>query len=60
MKKYGNGTESNRKKQVMKRFISDMETIQLAIKLGDYEDALEMLQEVKEEMIILDALNYDT
>ena len=35
----------------MKRFISDMETIQLAIKLGDYEDALEML--------ILDALNYD-
>ncbi len=36
-----------------------METIQLAIKLGDYEDALEMLQEVKEEMIILDALYYD-
>ena len=43
----------------MKRFISDMETIQLAIKLGDYEDALEMLQEVKEEMIILEALNYE-
>ena len=43
----------------MKRFISDIETIQLAIKLGVYEDALEMLQEVKEEMIILDALNYD-
>ncbi len=52
----------------MKRFISDMETIQLAIKLGDYEDALEMLQEVKEEMIIkedkrlmiiLDALNHE-
>jgi hypothetical protein len=33
--------------------------IQLAIKLGDYYDALQMLQEVKEEMIILDALNYD-
>ena len=43
----------------MKRFISDMETIQRAIKLGDYEDAVEMLQEVKEEMIILDALNYE-
>ena len=43
----------------MKRFISDMETIQLAINLGDYEDALQMLQEVKEEMIILDALNYE-
>jgi len=33
--------------------------IQLAIKLGDYYDALQMLQEVKEEMIILDALNYE-
>lgn len=43
----------------MKRFISDIETIQLAINLGDYKDALEMLQEVKEEMIILDALNYE-
>jgi len=43
----------------MKGFISDIEMIQLVIKLGGYEDALEMLQEVKEEMIILDALNYD-
>ena len=43
----------------MQEFINDIEMIQLAIKLGDYEDALEMLQEVKEEMIILDALNYD-
>lgn len=33
--------------------------IMLAIKLGDYHDALQMLQEVKEEMIILDALNYE-
>jgi hypothetical protein len=43
----------------MKEFINDIETIMLAIKLGDYKDALLMLQEVKEEMIILDALNYD-
>ena len=43
----------------MTEFINDIEMIQLAIKLGDYEDALEMLQEVKEEMIILDALNYE-
>lgn len=33
--------------------------IMLAIKLGDYHDAMRMLQEVKEEMIILDALNYE-
>jgi len=39
--------------------INDIEMIQLAIKLGDYYDALQMLQEVKEEMIILDALNYE-
>jgi len=43
----------------MTDFINDMEMIQLAIKLGDYHDAVRMLQEVKEEMIILDALNYD-
>ena len=43
----------------MKEFINDIETIMLAIKLGDYQDALIMLQEVKEEMIILDALNYE-
>ena len=43
----------------MQDFINDIEMIQLAIKLGDYYDALEMLQEVKEEMIILDALNYE-
>ena len=43
----------------MTEFINDIEMIQLAIKLGDYEEALEMLQEVKEEMIILDALNYE-
>lgn len=40
-------------------FINDMEMIMLAIKLGDYHDAMRMLQEVKEEMIILDALNYE-
>jgi hypothetical protein len=33
--------------------------IQLAIKLGDYYDALQMLQEVKEELILYDALNYE-
>jgi hypothetical protein len=43
----------------MKDFINDMEMIMLAINLGDYHDAMRMLQEVKEEMIILDALNYD-
>lgn len=43
----------------MKDFINDMEMIMLAIKLGDYHDAMRMLQEVKEEMIILDALNYE-
>jgi hypothetical protein len=43
----------------MTEFINDIEMIMLAIKLGDYQDALIMLQEVKEEMIILDALNYD-
>jgi len=43
----------------MQDFINDIEMIQLAIKLGDYYDALQMLQEVKEEMLILDALNYD-
>lgn len=43
----------------MKDFIQDMEMIQLAIKLGDYHDAIRMLQEVKEEMIILDAFNYE-
>lgn len=43
----------------MKDFINDMEMIQLAINLGDYHDAMRMLQEVKEEMIILDALNYE-
>ena len=43
----------------MKDFIQDMEMIQLAINLGDYHDAMRMLQEVKEEMIILDALNYE-
>ena len=43
----------------MTDFINDMEMIMLAIKLGDYHDAMRMLQEVKEEMIILDALNYD-
>ena len=43
----------------MTELINDIEMIQLAIKLGDYEEALEMLQEVKEEMIILDLLNYD-
>ena len=43
----------------MQDLINDIEMIQLAIKLGDYEEALEMLQEVKEEMIILDLLNYD-
>jgi hypothetical protein len=36
----------------MKGFISDMEIVM-------YEDALEILQAVKEEMIILDLLNYD-
>ena len=44
---------------LMQEFINDIEMIQLAIKLGDYYDALQMLQEVKEEMLILDALNYD-
>lgn len=43
----------------MKDFIQDMEMIQLAINLGDYHDAMRMLQEVKEEMIILDAFNYE-
>lgn len=43
----------------MKEFINDIEMIMLAIKLGDYHDAMRMLQEVKEEMIILDALNYE-
>jgi hypothetical protein len=43
----------------MTEFINDIEMIMLAIKLGDYQDALIMLQEVKEEMIILDALNYE-
>ena len=43
----------------MKQFIIDIETIQLAIRQGDYKDVLDILQEVKEEMIILDALNYD-
>lgn len=43
----------------MIEFINDIEMIQLAIKLGDYHDAMRMLQEVKEEMIILDALNYE-
>jgi len=43
----------------LKDFINDMEMIMLAIKLGDYHDAMRMLQEVKEEMIILDALNYE-
>ena len=43
----------------MKDFINDMEMIMLAIKLGDYHDAMRMLQEVKEEMIILDAFNYE-
>ena len=41
----------------MTDFINDMEMIQLAIKLGDYHDALRMLQEVKEELILYDALN---
>ena len=40
----------------MTGFINDIETIMLAIKLGDYQDALLMLQDIKEEMIILDAL----
>lgn len=43
----------------MQDLINDIETIQLAIKLGDYYDALQMLQEVKEEMLIFDALNYE-
>ena len=41
----------------MKQFIIDIETRQLSIRQGDYKDALDILQEVKEEMIILDALN---
>ena len=41
----------------MTDFINDIEMIQLAIKLGDYYDALQMLQEVKEELILYDALN---
>lgn len=43
----------------MQEFINDIEMIQLAIKLGDYYDALQMLQEVKEELILYDALNYE-
>jgi len=43
----------------MQDFINDIEMIQLAIKLGDYYDALQMLQEVKEELILYDALNYE-
>lgn len=41
----------------MTDLINDIEMIQLAIKLGDYYDALQMLQEVKEELILYDALN---
>ena len=41
----------------MTEFINDIEMIQLAIKLGDYYDALQMLQEVKEQLILYDALN---
>ena len=43
----------------MTELINDIEMIQLAIKLGDYYDALQMLQEVKEELILYDALNYE-
>ena len=43
----------------MQDFINDIEMIQLAIKLGDYYDALQMLQEVKEELILYDAFNYE-
>lgn len=43
----------------MQDLINDIEMIQLAIKLGDYYDALQMLQEVKEELILYDALNYE-
>ena len=43
----------------MTEFINDIEMIMLAINLGDYHDAMRMLQEVKEEMLILDALNYE-
>lgn len=43
----------------MTEFINDIEMIQLSIKLGDYYDALQMLQEVKEELILYDALNYE-
>ena len=43
----------------MQDLINDIEMIQLSIKLGDYYDALQMLQEVKEELILYDALNYE-
>ena len=41
----------------MTEFINDIEMIQLSIKLRDYYDALQMLQELKEELILYDALN---
>jgi hypothetical protein len=43
----------------MTEFINDIELVMLAIRNEDLEDALLMLQEIREEMIILDALNYD-
>lgn len=43
----------------MTRFINDLELVMLAIRNEDLEDALLMLQEIREEMIILDALNYE-
>jgi hypothetical protein len=43
----------------MTRFINDLELVMLAIRNEDLEDALLMLQEIREEMIILEALNYD-
>lgn len=43
----------------MIQYIKDIELIMLAIRQKDYKDALMMLQDVKEEMIIQDALNND-
>jgi ribosomal protein L22 len=43
----------------MIQYIKDIELIMLAIRQKDYKDALIMLQDVKEEMIIQDALNND-
>lgn len=41
----------------MKEFINDLELVMIALINEDYSDALQMLQEIREEMIIFDAFN---